>query len=109
MTIEDIENKLKNKIAKYENELDEEFKELIINYIKIFHAVYESQKNHIQDLEEKNVLPKEEVALKLIEIQRKFKILENRERILLDYCYFLNRQPKKGLNIDEIQFEMVNE
>lgn len=104
MTINDIENKLKNKIAKYENELDEEFKELIVGYIKIFHAVYEKQKNQIQDLEEKNVLPKEEVAIRLTELKRSVDITEPPAKILQDYNFFLKNMPKKSQNIDEIEF-----
>ena len=106
MTIEEIENKLKKKIAKYENELDEEFKELIINYIKIFHSVYNYQQEHIQELQEKDDSNKE-IAIKLTELKNKY--CEGQLNILNDYNFFLNSMPKKGLNIDEIEFKVVNE
>ena len=94
MTIEDIENKLRKKIAKYENELDEEFKELILGYIKIFHNVYENQRFHIEELQEKDNSNKE-IAVKLTELK-----LKSTNEL------FLNNIQEKGLNIDEIEFKV---
>lgn len=109
MTIEDIENKLKNKIAKYENDLDEEFKELLLNYIKIFHLVHEHQVAHIQELTEKDNSNKE-IAVKLTELKLKTtNEFTSNEKILRDYKFFLDNIHEKGLNIDEIQFKTVNE
>lgn len=109
MTIEDIENKLKKKIAKYENELDEEFKELIVNYIKIFHLVCENQCKTIEELQEKDNSNKE-IAVKLTELKIKSTSdLITKERILGDYNFFLINIHEKGLNIDEIQFKTINE
>lgn len=109
MTIEDIENKLKNKIAKYENELDEEFKELLLNYIKIFHLVHEHQVAHIQELTEKDNSNKE-IAVKLTELSIRESVdYPTREKILNDYKFFLDEIHEKGLNIDEIQFKTINE
>lgn len=109
MTIEDIENKLKNKIVKYENELDEEFKELLLNYIKIFHILHEHQVAHIQELQEKDNSNKE-IAIKLTELKLKtINEYTSNEKILQDYKFFLTNIHEKGLNIDEIQFKMVNE
>lgn len=109
MTIEDIENKLKNKIATYENELDEEFKELLLNYIKIFHLVHEHQVLHIQELQEKDNSNKE-IAVKLTELKLNSTVeYPSREKILKDYKFFLDSIQEKGLNIDEIQFKTINE
>lgn len=108
MTIEEIENKLKKKITKYENELDEEFKELILNYIKIFHLLCENQSAHIQELQEKDNSNKE-IAVKLTELKLKStNELTTNSTILKDYKFFLEHIHEKGLNIDEIQFKTIN-
>lgn len=106
MTIDDIENKIKNKIKKYENELDEEFKELLLNYIKIFHLVHENLLSHIEELKEKDNSNKE-IAVKLVDLKEKYKIPE--QIILKEYKFFLEHTPKKSLNIAEIEFKLFNE